>query len=284
MNLKNHFAWTLVPCIFATTLSEAAPLIVTPLEHESFRFDVAVEVDGVPKIFQLDTGANTSLMPRNAFTSAYPSVEKKKSSGASGVTFECDVIQTGLLKLNEVLLKNVKIQRCDLGDIDFNNLGLNAFDGRIVELILATKQITIGEAPTTSWQPKPLERLSKGHLLIPVTVGSLSLKSIYDTGAQISAVDLAFVKLHPEIFTFERTVQSSDVHGLPVELELYRMKSLTVGSLSSGPLLVGAFDFGEALRNYFGNETPIILGTNLIVNANWLIDLKNNQWDVHPIF
>lgn len=258
----------------------AAPLIVTPGDLNSFRIDVDLQFDGLNKRFQLDTGANTSIVAPDNQTSAYLSEGKAKLEGASGQPFECDLIRANIISIDVLTVNKLQFKRCDLGKHSFHNLGLDVFRGQIIELDFKTNTLSLPKKIAEGWALNPLIRLEKGHLKIDATINDMKLKVLFDTGAQLTAVDTQFVENNPKLFTLIGGQEAGyDITGKPIFMKFYELTKIQIGAIVFEKTTVAAFDFGK-LRNYVGENTPIILGTNAIIQANWIFDLVSNQWAV----
>lgn len=264
-----------------TCLAESEPLIVTAGDMGSYTVEVDAALDGQWRRFQLDTGANSTIVTADEQTFAYPSTGKAMHRGAAGVTVECEVILPDELRLASLKVVQPAISRCDHGFAGFNNLGLDVIDGKIVEFDFqhSILQFQMTSSENRNWHL--LKRYEKGHLGIAVQFGGLLRGAVFDTGAQLSAVDKDFVLAHPEMFTrLQSESPVGNVTGKPVAADFYELNEIAVERLRLKKLVVIAFDFGPDLRQYFGSETPFILGTNAIVKANWILDLKANRWAV----
>lgn len=268
--------------LFGTSRVMAAPIVVTPGDIGSYKIEIEVQVDGRARSFQLDTGANTSMVTADEQTLGYPSLGKASSKGASGIPIECDLIAPNVVSFDEVSIKDPQLRRCDLRDHSSNNLGLDLLSGGILLFDFYNNTLTVETSAPRSWNPKVITRLSKGHLKIPASLGGQFSSVIFDTGAQLSAVDLKFAQDNPAVFKFLRSDEvGRDIGGHPVLMHVFELMNLEVGSLKLSNVTVLGFEFGE-LRDYLGEDTPFILGANAIIKANWHIDLIANQWDVNP--
>ncbi len=276
-------------CFLLPFKTFAAPLIVSPGDLGSFIIEVDLDFDGVTRRFQLDTGADSTMVPMDETTRAYTSEGTSNSAGAAGSRITCDLIRPALLTMTSFAdgfsQLNPKIKRCDFKGI-INNLGIDQFVDRVFEFQFspAKNEILFPQVIAKRWKLYPLTRLAKGHLKVPVEIANVVSTSQYfailDTGAQLTSVDLSYVTQNPTLFKFVQDVETgTDVTGKPILLKIYEMSEFRIASVVFKNVQVAAFDFGE-LRNYLGVETPLIVGANAIVQANWLLDLKNDQWSV----
>lgn len=265
---------------FITYSATAAPLIITPGDLNSYRIDVDLQFDGLSKRFQLDTGANTSMVAPDSQTSTYLSEGKVQLEGAAGQPFECDLISANTISIDALTVNKLQFKRCDLGIHSFHNLGLDLFRGQIIELDFKTNTLSLPTKIAEGWTLHPLIRLDRGHLKIDANINDMKLKVLFDTGAQLTAVDIQFVENNPELFTLIDSQEAGhDITGKPIFMKFYELTKIQIGAMVFEKTTVAAFDFGK-LRNYLGENTPIILGANAIIQANWIFDLVSNQWAV----
>lgn len=277
MVLRFVFIGTLI----FTCWAQSEPLIVTSGDMGSYTIEIDAAVDGQWRRFQLDTGANSTIVTADEQTFSYPSTEKAMHRGAAGVAVECEVIRPDELRVASLQVVRPAISRCDHGFTGFNNMGLEVIAGQIVELNFqhSIMQFHVTSPEDQNW--RALKRHANGHLGILVQAGGVERGAIFDTGAQLSAVDKEFVLAHPEMFTpLPSQTPVSNITGKPVAADFYELNEIAIEGLKVKKLVVIAFDFGPDLRQYFGSDTPFILGTNVIVKANWILDLKANRWAV----
>lgn len=258
----------------------AAPLIITPGDLNSFRIDIDIQLDGTVKRFQLDTGANGSMVAPDSQINQYPSVGRTRLEGAAGVAIECDLIATNEVIIDDLSLSGHQFKRCDLGEHSFNNLGLDVFKSQIFELNFKSRNLVLLDHISSEWILRPLTRLEKGHLKIDALIDNKPSQVVFDTGAQLTSVDSQFVEANPHLFKLILSEEAGrDITGKPVFMKFYEMSEIKIGNVSVKNITVAAFDFNK-LRDYLGSNTPIIFGTNAMIQFNWLFDLQTNQWAV----
>lgn len=266
--------------VLLASLADAHPLIVSQGDMGSYIVSIDVDFDGQPRRFQFDTGANSSMVEPDEITAEYAVVGQRQSRGAAGTTIECAEIEAEKIGIGPLVLPKQKFARCDLGTESMNNLGLGHFEGMILDLRFSDSELEFLAAIPEKNPSFKLERLSLGHLKIPIRLGVDDFSALFDTGAQLSAVDSEFVKTNPNRFkplASEEVVRN--ITGAVVESEYFILDQVEIGGIVFNDVTVIAFDFGE-IRNYFGIETPLIVGTNIIVHADWTFDLISNQWNV----
>lgn len=264
-----------------STSAYGAPLIVTPGDLKSVKIEIDLKIDGIARRFQFDTGADRTMVMQDEKTSLYPSEGKASSGGASGVRFECDLIRPRTISFGDRDVLDHHVRRCDLATSSFDNMGVDLLDGQVFQLDFAGNELRLLTDISFS-HPETLVRLGKGHLKMAAKLGGQSLNAIFDTGAQLTSVDSEFVQKNPDLFKKVVSQETGhDISGKPVILDIYELVSVDFGDLHLESVQVAAFDFGD-LRTYLGADAPLILGANAIVQANWQLDLKLNQWAVSP--
>ncbi len=269
---------------FTPFLLPAMPMVVTHGDHDSIKIEIDLRIDGIAKRFQIDTGANTTHIHQDQTNSHYPSEGKSVKNGASGTKMNCDLIRPQEIHMGPLSFQNQQIQRCELPVEEFNNLGIDLLDRKILYFNFQKKELGISEISKESGVAyEPIERLDKGHLKMKIRIGENEIMAIFDTGAQLTAVDTKFVKNHPDLFrSIRKEIVGNDVGGNQLALDIYHVHKIQVGSMEFLNLKVVAFDFPEGLRQYLGDDTSFILGTNAITQANWVVDLIQNRWALIP--
>lgn len=256
------------------------PITITPGELGSAELTVRLSIDGVERDFQFDTGADSTIVMPDAQMLRYPSLGKATSGGASGTRVECDLIQPLHLVLDTIEIISPRLRRCDFGDHSLNNVGMDILSGNIVRIESDKSTIDILSEFPMNIAAYSLERIGKGHARMRISLDAKYVGAIFDTGAQLTAVDSLYVAENSSRFKFLADVDNGrDIVGNPVKMKLYEIQGLTIGGFDFVKTAVIAFDF-KSLRGYFGKDTPFIIGNNLILQANWILDLKNDQWAV----
>jgi len=269
--------------IIMSSSALAAQLLITPKDFGSSKIELDLLLDHQSKRFQFDTaGKSTSLAPDKQ-TLAYPSLGKSTLKGASGIPMECDVVQPERIFIDSKKILRPVLNRCDFGNQSFNNLGLDLLDKLIFDLNFRDSQLKVLSRRPSGFLFQPLIRLPKGHIKIPVGLDKRKTNAIFDTGWLVTSVDSRYVEQNHGMFKFLKKETGVDIGGNPVTFNLYEVASLSIGNLSLNKVIVSTFDFGDDLRNYFGSDAPIILGTNVIAHANWIIDLKSNLWNIQNL-
>ena len=100
---------------------------------------------------------------------------------------------------------------------------------------------------------------------IELRAGNTATVGLFDTGAEICAVDQQFVDKHKKLFTPVKSKgKASEVGGKQFSHKMYMIKALDLGEgLVSRNVYAIAYDFG-VLREALGRQTPFILGYNFV--------------------
>lgn len=270
-------ASSLVFLCCAAARPTVVPLVVTAVEPGHYRVEVVAKFGDEPETFLLDTGAPTSTLRASSRTERFPARRANTSQGVAGVALACDEVELTDVTLGSSRRPTFTASRCQ----DSNTkslLGLDALGNRF-QVDLRNQQLIFEPqiAPTDA-----LKRLSAGHVTLPAQLGAVNVNVLFDTGADTTVIDRTFVTRHPELFTHRRSEEGRDATGQPVASTVYSLTSLRIGALHLRDVEVAAIDFPEPMRRGLGNDTPVILGTNVIEPAVWSFDLVTNRWLVVP--
>lgn len=251
---------------------DTIPLIITQSGPDSQLIEIEVQIDGQTQRLLFDTGAASSGVSTTPFTNHYPTLSAGESTGVSGKSLSCDLIQPARIVFGKHITYQPKLQRCnrDLFGIDLLRDLAFRIDMKRSEFAII-QRLPIGPP---QYQ---LNLLSAGHIAMPLNVGFDTTRGLFDTGADKTVIDSRFVQLHADDFDFVRPDTGSDANGNAIKSGIYRCKILQIGPLRLRDLEVAVFDFGDVLRQSM-EQVPIILGTDVIAQARWNIDLASAQW------
>jgi hypothetical protein len=228
---------------------------------------------------RVDTGASTSRITFALWNKDFPIVGHTSSMGASGKLMRCDDVEA-----RNVLLKAAQgdsigrakytLSRCPSSDGD-DLLGLDFFRGTRFQLDLAHREIVFPDQKTPGGDPKqPFVTLGADRLVgVNVQIGGVATVGLFDSGAEISAVDLSFVKSHSDLFTPVKShIKASEAGGGRWAPKLFKLKEISLGEgrVVKG-IFVLAYDFG-VLREALGAQTSVLLGYNFLSRFQWDLD------------
>ncbi|QGM98080.1 aspartyl protease family protein [Methylocystis parvus] len=262
-------------------------MTLTQADYGGGRIYVPVRFDNMMGAMRLDTGASTTRVALAPWNRDLPVVAQSESTGASGRTVRCDDVEAKNIELKAsqgagVARAKYEVARCAENDGD-DLLGLDFFKGARFSLDFAkSEMVFFGDPPA---HPAPFRLLGPDRRLVGVDlrVGNVPAAGLFDTGAEVSAVDQHFVDAHKNLFALaKRKGKASEAGGAGFSSKIYKIKAIDLGQ---GRVLRGvyalAYDFGP-LRQALGSGTPLILGYNVISRFAWTLDLTQAAqptWD-----
>ena len=300
MKFRNRLACVSAALLFACALAggvraespdSTAPLTVTRGELGGGRFYASVRFDTVMGSMRLDTGASTSRVTRAPWNQNLRRVGETMSTAATGGTMHCDDVEAKnvflkVSKGNAIGRASYVVSRCPAGSGE-DLLGLDFFRGARFRIEPKHRTLVFtgtqnASAPMRSFRLLGPERRLVG---IEAKIGDTPAIGLFDTGAEISAVDLKFVQSHKNLFTpTKATVHATDAGGGKWSPAVYRIKTIDIGDNHIlHNVYVIAYDFG-VLREALGLQTPLILGFNFIGKLQWELDLRDMSaptWTAH---
>lgn len=275
--------------LFFVTLASAAHgveapstviMTLVPRDHGGGRIYVPVRFGNVQGTMRLDTGASTSRITLAPWNKDLPILGQSRSTGAFGKVTNCDDVEARNVELkaergNNIGRAKYEVTRCPAGAGD-DLMGLDFFKGARFTLDFNHGEMVFFAAARPDGRPAAFQQLGpdKRLLGIPIRAGSAKSLGLFDTGAEISAIDQQFVEKHKALFVPVKGQQkASEASGGALRSRLYKIKTLDLGE---GRVLHGvlalAYDFG-ALRDALGPQTSFVLGYNVLSKFTWEIDL-----------
>jgi hypothetical protein len=279
-------ATLLAAAAVAQTSRSVAQMTLTQSDYGGGRVYLPMRFGNFLGTMRLDTGASTTRVALAPWNRDLPVIGQSYSTGA---TARCDAVEARNVALkavqgNDIARAKYEATRCVSNDGD-DLLGLDFFRGARFTLDFARREMTFfGDPPGA--RAKPLRVLGPDRRLVglDLRLGGVAAAGLFDTGAEICAVDLAFLKAHRSLFApvKGRKTQASEAGGRRFSSRVFRLKTLELGDgLAAHDVYVLAYDFG-VLREALGPGTPFILGYNLISRFTWEIDLSapdRPTWD-----
>jgi hypothetical protein len=256
------------------------PLTLTRSDYDGGRIYLPVRLGNALGSMRLDTGASTSRVALAPWNKDFPRIGASHSTGASGQAALCDDVEARNVQLrasegNGVARGKYELTRCPTNDGD-DLLGVDFFKGTRFLLDFDRRQMVLFGA-SQEGHPAPFRPLGDGRLIgLPVRVGDVATLGLFDTGAEISAVDQRFVDAHRKLFTpVKSRLKASAAGGGRFTSKLYKVRQIAFGDgRAVKGVYVLAYDFGP-LREALGPDVAFILGYNFVSRFNWEIDLTN---------
>ncbi len=290
-----RYAAPFVALLFAATCARAddnrstIALSLTQGDYGAGRIYLPVRFGNVMGTMRLDTGASTTRITLSDWNKDLPSLGQSDSTGASGKTTRCDDVEAKNVELkasqgNNIARAKYEVTRCAASDGD-DLLGLDFFKGARFTLDFERHQMVFFGETNPTGRPKPFRLLSPDQRLVGIELraGNTPAVGLFDTGAEMSAVDQKFVDKHKNLFTPVKSKgKASEAGGRQFSYKTYKIKQLDLGE---GRVLqdvyVIAYDFG-VLRAALGRGTPFILGYNFVSKLSWELDFRtpgSPTWD-----
>ncbi|MFO1103061.1 MAG: hypothetical protein U1E20_09185 [Methylocystis sp.] len=265
------------------------PLTVNEDEYFGGRIYLQARIGNVMGPMRLDTGASSTRLRLASWNKDLRVLGESVSTGASGATMRCDDVEAPKVELvasegNNVARVNYEITRCptDAGD---DLLGLDFFRGARFSLDVDRRELVFFGEAIASGQPKALRRLGPDQRLIGIDLnfGKTALVGLFDSGAEVSAVDQLFIRRHKRLFTVVNAkARASGVAGARIASKIYKIKSLDLGE---GRVLRDvyaiSYDF-RGLRAALGRDVSLLIGCNVIRSFSWDFDFRTPEsptWD-----
>jgi hypothetical protein len=128
--------------------------------------------------------------------------------------------------------------------------------------------------------PGPIKPYESGMFTIPVRFGGANRMAVWDTGAELTAVDQNFVAANPELFTAGLVIGNVvDGNYQAVAARLWTMKELTIGRRVFRNVRVVAVDF-STIHQGTAPDVHLVIGFNVIRHADWYFDHANRRWEI----
>lgn len=275
---------------FGDDPSSITPLTLTQGDYGGGRIYLSVRFGNVMGVMRLDTGASTSRVALAPWNKDFPALGQSGSTGVSGQVARCEDVEARNVEIVASQGKGVgraryEITRCPGGD---DLLGLDFLSGARLSLDFSRKELIFFPKALSDSRPTPFRLLGPDRQVVGVDLrmGSAAAVGLFDTGAELSAVDQRFVDAHRRLFTpVKGRPKASEASGARIAARLYRINQLDLGE---GHPLKGvyalAYDFGP-LREALGPQVPIILGYNVLSRFNWELDFTSKglpAWRASP--
>lgn len=279
--LMSLFILTMAMCTaLGDELGSVIPLSLNEGDYGGGRIYAPVRFGNVLGMMRLDTGATSSRITFALWNKDFPVVGQTKSLGASGRSMQCDDVEARNVSLKATQGSSIGrgkyvLTRCSSSDGD-DLLGLDFFKGTRFQLDLPRREIIFLDSKTQrAGQSQVFVLLGHDRRLVGVNahIGDMPVVGLFDSGAELSAVDLPFIRSHANLFMPVRHhLRASEASGAKWAPKLYRIKDIDIGQ---GQILKGlyvlGYDFG-VLREVLGSKTPIILGYNFLSQFQWDLD------------
>jgi hypothetical protein len=256
-------------------------LTLTQSDHGGGRIYLPVRFGTVMGTMRLDTGASTTRLRLAPWNEGFPTLSASASVGASGDATRCDDVEAHNVELKSTQGANIGrakyvVTRCATANGD-DLLGLDFFKNARFTLDFERREMAFPPRAQASARGRAFARLGPDRSLVGLELRFGKVKSVglFDTGAELCAVDRRFVDKHKTLFSpVDGTERGSDASGARLASKLYRIKEVDLGEGHvARDVYALVYDFGP-LRTALGNRTSFILGYNLLSQFKWGLDFR----------
>ena len=258
-------------------------LIVTPDEDDEDAALVYVDgaIGGRPYRFLLDTGSARTCVQNDDYTSSFPSIGTKKTSGLFAAETHDELIMVPRIELGPIARINFPVARIASLDGRTHNLfGMDLLKDVACHVLFDEHRVIVdppSEPPVRSMQTLFLDRTN--HPYVEVRFRDAVARAVWDTGAGITVVDLHFIRDHPAFFREAGQSRGTDSTGASMQTPMFVMTGATLGNHAFPPHTVAGVDLSRVKATI---ETPmdVILGFSTLSRANWWFDFPRRRWTV----
>jgi hypothetical protein len=229
--------------------------------------------------FLLDTGAARTTIQFDDYTSTFNSIEKSSYSGAYGKNID-DLIIVPYIELGPILKKNFMIARMiEYNPHKRNLIGMDLLKDFCFHFFFDRNKVLVDpeEKVKINGTLDDLFLDNKFHPYISIQLEKLILKSVWDTGAGITIVDMRIIKKYPNLFQEVKPSIGTDSTGIKRETPMFIMGKTIINNMEFAPAKVAGVDLSH-LTSEIDVPMDLILGYNILSKANWLFDFPNRQW------
>lgn len=258
----------------------SAPLEIRADPDGSAKLYVPCTFDSVVERCFLDTGATDSNVKYDPFK-LYEGVGTKTVGGLGGAGHTMDYIIVKQVEIAGIVHKDFRLLRWP-AKVDRDAFaGIDLFKDLTLKLDFSKKEFLADKSEIPSNLKKfELTTVPTGQPSMPLKVGSLSTRAIWDTGAGVTVADENFITKHPQIFKLHKEATIGDSSGKQVSIRIYKASRLVVGGKVLKDVIVYGVSF-EPFVKAFGEENTFVLGYNVFSQMNWYVDLKSKKWAIY---
>lgn len=232
--------------------------------------------------FLLDTGAASSEVCFDSYTSKFNKIGDKKSSGAFS-SESLDIIQIPSIEFGLIFKTNFTIKRqSENGRNKHNIIGMDILKDYSCHFKFSTENVSINPLFNDSTNRLSLLLGPKFHPYVDVFLKETQVRAVWDTGASITVVDQAFIKRNPQLFQKIGESTGTDATGTSQETPTYMMDSYIIGAHRFPATEVVGLDLSHINSS---TEIPMtmILGFTTLQYANWLFNFPEKYWAITKI-
>ncbi len=254
-------------------------IIPDPEEPEAAEVYVDGTIAGRPYRFLLDTGAATSSVVWDDYTSEFGSIEKHDSSGVFARHSD-DLIIVPSIEIGPVSKHNFMLARMAAPNSQRRNLiGMDLLKDFCCHFYFDENRVSVDATKEDSYDFQELVLDNRFHPYIDVRFGTVKASAVWDTGSGITVVDTNFIKEHPAFFQQAGQSVGTDSSGSTMETPMFLMSAAVMGNQTFPPHRVAGVDFSH-VNSTIEIPMDLVLGYSTLSKANWLFDFPRRKWAI----
>jgi hypothetical protein len=261
-------------------------LIIQPDAEDDEAAEILVDgtIEGRGYRFLLDTGAARTSVQDDEYTSTFDTVEQNESAGVFEKS-RSDVITVPSIALGPISKTSFTLVRMAQSRSGVRNLiGMDLLKDYCCHFLFDEQRVAIDPTDTSARDYTSHELLlgNRFHPYVDVRVGEANARTVWDTGAGITVVDLGFIQRHPTLFREVGKSQGTDSAGAQMETPMFIMARPLIGNHMFPPHKVAGVDLSHVNAS---TDIPMdmILGFSTLSKANWLFDFPRRRWAISKL-
>lgn len=254
-------------------------LVAEPDDPFSIQPIAEGKVGADPVRFVIDTGARTCLVPLTPATPQLTVLGPATGTGAANVISGDDEVIVSELRVGNLIAHDVHADRADLRPPRHPLLGMNVLGEFRCLFRFMAGVIELDVPEPSGVDGHDLDLDDAGQPYVPVTFGSVDVRSCWDTGASLSVVDLCWANRHPHLVSRGARTTGHDSAGVAVATWKAELAPCSIGGVvfSASPCV--AIDLAP-LNAKLARPLDVIVGMPLIQTADWWFDFPGRRWTV----
>ena len=251
-------------------------MLTIPLELEVDAEDagqalpfVRLEVNGTAVRALLDSGAARTAVPATADAATRPA--STTGSSAFGVPYR-DQLWTATIAVAGTTIGDFEIADAPAGSR--SNVGQDVLSRFRCRYQLVDQRLTLDQsgAAVGPEDDQPIDLGPAQHVYLRTAWGSgVTADAVFDTGASVTVIDVAFADRHPELLRARRAETGTDASGSSRDTPMVELDGPTVLGHTFAPSAAAIVDLAGANAT-IPRPMDLILGWPLISQVDWIID------------
>jgi hypothetical protein len=260
-------------------------LIIVPDEDDTEAAEILVDgsLEGHDYRFLLDTGAARTTVRYDSYTSAFATSGQRDSSGVFADD-SYDVVTAPHLRLGPIVRSDFALDRVrENGPAGRNLIGMDLLKDYCLHFLFDESRLVI-EPDDMPGATHLLDLFvdAKHHPYIPVQFGQESVSAVWDTGAGMTVVDTHYIQRRSQLFQEAGHSKGTDSTGTEMRTPMFSMAASIIGGYTFPPQKVAGVDLSR-LNATLEKSMDLILGYNLIRQANWIFDFPVKKWGISKL-